>query len=116
MLNYSFNLDLAFQALADPTRRAIVARLCQGPASVKELAGPLPMSLQAVMQHLALLEGSGLVASEKRGRVRTCRVEPERVNACERWLSARRTEWENRLDRLEAYLAETPKQETENDP
>jgi DNA-binding transcriptional ArsR family regulator len=111
MPNYSPNLDLAFQALGDPTRRAIVARLSQGPASVKEIAGPLPMSLPAVMQHLALLETSGLVATEKRGRVRTCRIEPERVTACERWLSARRLEWENRLDRLEAYLAQTSKQE-----
>jgi DNA-binding transcriptional ArsR family regulator len=70
------------------------------------------MSLPAVMQHLALLETSGLVASEKRGRVRTCRIEPARVSACERWLSAQRLEWESRLDRLEAYLAETSKEET----
>jgi len=107
MLNHSSNLDLAFQALADPTRRAIVARLARGPASVKEIAAPLP----AVMQHLALLENSGLVASEKRGRVRTCRIEPERFYACERWFSAQRVEWESRLDRLEAYLAETSEQE-----
>ncbi len=110
MLNYSPNLDLAFQALADPTRRAIVARLSLGPASVKEIAGPMPMSLPAVMQHLALLESSGLVASEKRGRVRTCRIAPERVSACERWLSAQRAQWESRLDRLDAFLQE----ETEN--
>ena len=113
MLNYSADLDLAFHALADPTRRAIVARLSQGPTSVKEIAAPLPMSLPAVMQHLALLENSGLVASEKRGRVRTCRIEPSRVAACERWFAARRAEWESRLDRLEAYLAETPDKETE---
>jgi len=111
MLNHSSNLDLAFQALADPTRRAIVARLARGPASVKEIAAPLPMTLPAVMQHLALLENSGLVASEKRGRVRTCRIEPERFYACERWFSAQRVEWESRLDRLEAYLAETSEQE-----
>jgi DNA-binding transcriptional ArsR family regulator len=112
MLNYSSGLDLAFQALADPTRRAIVARLARGPASVKEIAGPLPMSLPAVMQHLALLESSGLVASEKRGRVRTCRIEPAQVSACERWLSAQRSEWESRLDRLEVYLAETSEKDT----
>ena len=111
MLNHS-SLDLAFQALADPTRRAIVARLSLGPASVKEIAGPLPMSLPAVMQHLALLETSGLVASEKRGRVRTCRIEPSRISDCERWFSARRREWESRLDRLEAYLREETNHET----
>ena len=110
MLNHSANLDLAFQALGDPTRRAIVARLSQGPASVKEIAGPLPMSLPAVMQHLALLESSGLVVSQKHGRVRTCRIAPERVSACERWLSAQRAQWESRLDRLDAYL----KEESEN--
>lgn len=106
MPNYSANLDLAFQALADPTRRAIVARLTTAPASVKAIAGPLPMSLPAVMQHLAVLESSGLVVSEKRGRVRTCRIEANTLEACERWLGARRLEWENRLDRLEAYLDE----------
>ena len=106
MLNHSPPLDLAFQALADPTRRAIVARLSLGPASVKQIAAPLPMSLPAVMQHLALLESSGLVASEKRGRVRTCRIAPEQVTACERWLSQQRAQWESRLDRLEDYLGE----------
>jgi len=106
MLNHPPPLDLAFHALADPTRRAIVARLSLGPASVKQIAAPLPMSLPAVMQHLALLESSGLVVSQKRGRVRTCRIEPERVTACERWLSQQRAQWEGRLDRLEAYLNE----------
>jgi len=106
MLNHSPPLDLAFQALADPTRRAIVARLSLGPASVKQIAAPLPMSLPAVMQHLALLESSGLVASEKRGRVRTCRIAQEQVTACERWLSQQRAQWESRLDRLEDYLGE----------
>jgi DNA-binding transcriptional ArsR family regulator len=106
VLNYSQNLDPAFRALADPTRRAILARLSQGPASVKEIAEPLPMSLPAVMQHLAVLEASGLVASDKQGRVRTCRLEAEALIACERWLKERRAEWESRLDRLEAYLEE----------
>jgi DNA-binding transcriptional ArsR family regulator len=113
MLNYRPSLDLAFQALADPTRRAIVARLSQGPASVTEIAGPLPMSLPAVMQHLALLESSGLVASEKRGRVRTCRIESAWVGACERWLVERRRECESRLDRLEANFAETSERSQE---
>ncbi len=112
MLNHS-PLDLSFQALSDPTRRAILARLSTAPASVKELAAPLPMSLPAVMQHLAVLESSGLVVSEKRGRVRTCRIDASALSACERWLSERRAEWESRLDRLEAYLQEVQQQEPE---
>ena len=105
MLNYPARLDLAFQALADPTRRAIVERLSQSPASVSDLARPLAMSLPAVMQHLAVLEGSGLVVSQKTGRVRTCRIEPQALSLAEQWISARRTEWEARLDRLGDYLA-----------
>ena len=93
-------LDLSFQALADPTRRAMVERLSRGPASVSELAGPLPMSLPAVVQHLQVLEQSGLVTTEKRGRVRTCRVEPEALSTVERWAAERRSAWERRLDRL----------------
>ena len=116
MLNYpQKNLDPVFQALADPTRRAIVARLSQGPASVKEIARPLPMSLPAVMQHLAILEASGLVASKKQGRVRTCRLAAEALIACERWLTARRAEWESRLDRLEAYLEDIKAKEAPNE-
>jgi DNA-binding transcriptional ArsR family regulator len=106
MLNHSTPLDLAFQALADPTRRAIVERLSRSPASVSDLARPLSISLPAVMQHLAVLEGSGLVVSEKIGRVRTCRVEPKALSLVEQWINARRTEWERRLDRLGNYLEE----------
>lgn len=106
MLNQQAALDLAFQALADPARRAMLERLSRGPASVSELARPLAMSLPAVMQHLAVLEGSGLVASEKIGRVRTCRIEPAAVSLAEQWLNARRAEWERRLDRLGDYLEE----------
>src|SRR5262250_2176161 len=98
MLNQSAPLDLAFQALADPTRRAMVERLSRGPASVSELAKPLVMSLPAVMQHLAVLEGSGLVRSEKIGRVRTCHIEPKALRKAEQWISDRRTIWERRLD------------------
>ncbi len=105
MLNYSAVLDRAFQALADPTRRAMVERLARGPASVGELARPLAMSLPAVMQHLAVLEDSGLVHSQKSGRVRTCRVDPDRLSLAERWINDRRCEWERRLDRLGDYLA-----------
>jgi DNA-binding transcriptional ArsR family regulator len=106
MLNQSTNLDLAFQALADPTRRAMVERLSRGPVSVSDLARPLAMSLPAVMQHLAVLESSGLIVSEKIGRVRTCRIEPQALSQAEIWINARRTEWERRLDRLDDYLNE----------
>lgn len=109
MLNYQTPLDLAFQALADPTRRALVERLTQGSASVSELAKPLPMSLPAVMLHLKVLEESGLVKSQKVGRVRTCRVEPQMLSQAERWITERRQMWERNLDRLGQYLAETSK-------
>lgn len=96
-----------FQALADPSRRVMVERLTRGPASVSELAKPLAMSLPAVVQHLQVLEASGLVRSAKAGRVRTCHIEPKALRAAEQWISERRTLWERRLDRLGAYLAET---------
>src|SRR5882757_561533 len=98
-------LDLAFQALADPSRRAIVQRLARGRASVSELAEPLAMSLPAVMQHLALLESAGLVRSEKIGRVRTCRIDAARLLEAEQWIGRQRTEWEQRLDRFGDYVA-----------
>lgn len=104
MLNDSAALDLAFQALADPTRRHMVARLSRGPASVSELARPLPISLPAVLQHLQMLEASGLVRSEKKGRVRTCRIEAEALRSAEGWIAEQRALWEGRIDRLEAYL------------
>ena len=104
MLNYETPLDRAFQALADPTRRSMVERLTQGPASVSELKRPLIMSLPAVMQHLAVLEISGLVVSQKSGRVRTCRINPPALAEAEQWIAERRLEWERRLDRLGEYL------------
>jgi len=107
MLNYSIDLDMAYQALADRSRRGIVARLTEGPASVSELAKPLAMSLPAVMQHLQVLEASGLVRSDKVGRVRTCRIEPKALQKAEQWIADRRALWEQRLDRLEDYLNET---------
>jgi DNA-binding transcriptional ArsR family regulator len=100
-------VETVFHALADPTRRAMLDRLILGPASVSELAAPLPMSLPAVVQHLHVLERSGLVHTEKVGRVRTCTVEPRALSSAERWISERRAAWEGRLDRLGAYLAET---------
>jgi DNA-binding transcriptional ArsR family regulator len=99
-------LDAVFQALADPSRRAMVDQLTQGPTSVSELARPLAMSLPAVVQHLHVLEASGLVRSEKLGRVRTCTVQPTTLRAAERWIAERRTFWEQSLDRLGGYLAE----------
>ena len=94
-----------FQALADPTRRLIVERLCRGPSSVSELAEPLDMSLPAVLQHLQVLEASGLLRSEKAGRVRTCRIERTVLHSAEKWINARRAVWERRFDRLGEYLA-----------
>ena len=114
MPNDSAALDLAFQALADPARRQMVARLSRGPASVSELAQPLPMSLPAVLQHLQMLESSGLVRSEKKGRVRTCRIEPKALSVAESWISEQRSLWEGRLDRLEAFLSEIQKEEKTN--
>jgi DNA-binding transcriptional ArsR family regulator len=106
MLNYCAPLDRVFQALADPARRVMVERLSRGPASVSELGRPLDMSLPAVMQHLQVLEGSGLVKSEKTGRVRTCRIEPGVLRNAEDWIVQRRAVWERRFDRLGDYLAE----------
>jgi DNA-binding transcriptional ArsR family regulator len=100
-------LDLMFQALADPTRRSMVERLSRGPASVSELARPLQMSLPAVVQHLQLLEASGIVTTQKIGRVRSCSLDPAALSRVERWVEERRTAWERRLDRLGDYLAAT---------
>jgi len=105
MLNQQASLTLMFHALADPTRRLMVDRLSRGPASVSELARPLAMSLPAVVQHLQVLEASGLVRTEKIGRVRTCRIEPAALQTAEEWINERRTSWERRLDRLGEYLS-----------
>ncbi|MBV8714262.1 MAG: winged helix-turn-helix transcriptional regulator [Chloroflexi bacterium] len=102
------SFDLVFQALADPTRRDILERLTRGPASVSELAKPFSMSLPAVAQHLQLLEASGLVRTEKLGRVRTCHIETANLRAAERWIADRRTVWERRFDRLGEILADEP--------
>ena len=108
MLNQSTALDQMFQALADPSRRRMVERLCRGPASVSELAKPFAMSLPAVVQHLQVLEASGLVRTEKVGRVRTCHVETKALRMAEQWINERRLLWERRLDRLGKFLAENP--------
>lgn len=113
MLKYGAGPDRVFHAVADPTRRAMVERLTRGPASVSELAEPLPMSLAAVVQHLQVLEASGLVRSEKVGRVRTCHLEPAGLRMAEDWLRGQRIAWEGRLDRLGDYLADDPTQHSE---
>lgn len=110
MLNYSTALNSTYQALADPTRQIMVERLTRGPASVSELAQPLAMTLSAVVQHLQVLEASGLVKSQKVGRVRTCRIEPKVLQAAEQWIADRRALWEQRLDQLSDYLDETKDQ------
>ena len=96
-----------FHALADPGRRAMLERLSRGPASVSQLAEPLDMTMSAVLQHLAVLEDSGLVSSQKVGRVRTCQLQPGALSRAEEWLNRQRLAWEKRLDRLADYLNET---------
>ncbi len=104
MEDYQSSLDAAFHALADPTRRAVVTRLTKGPASVKELAKPFDMGLPSFMKHLRVLEKDGLISSEKVGRVRTCRVNTERLVAAEAWLSEQRELWQAKTDRLADYV------------
>jgi DNA-binding transcriptional ArsR family regulator len=110
MLNYAPDLDRVFQALADPGRRLMVERLSRGPASVSELGRPLDMSLAAVLQHVQLLEASGLIRTQKHGRTRTCSINPPILRSAESWIAERRTIVERRLDRLGEYLAETADQ------
>lgn len=98
------SIDDVFRALADPTRRRVLERLSTGPASVSDLAEPFAMALPSFVQHLGVLEESGLVRSEKRGRVRIYRLEAKRMQQAEDWLARQRTHWERRLDQLDAYL------------
>jgi DNA-binding transcriptional ArsR family regulator len=99
-------VDVVFHALSDANRRAMIDRLLDGPASVSELARPLSISLPGVVQHLHVLEDSGMVRSNKVGRVRRCEIEPQALGIAERWISERRALWEARLDRLGEFLAE----------
>ena len=103
----SVDLSRVFQALADPTRRAVVTRLCAGPAAVSELARPFAMALPSFAQHLEVLERAGLVRSRKRGRVRTYALAPRRLQVAERWMQRQRAQWETRLDQLDAFLLAT---------
>lgn len=106
MLNQVADLDRVFHALADPGRRVMLERLSQGSASVSELGQPLAMTLAAVVQHVQVLEASGLVRSQKVGRTRTCTINPGALRSAESWISERRTLWERRLDRLGDYLSD----------
>ncbi|MEZ4236328.1 MAG: metalloregulator ArsR/SmtB family transcription factor [Myxococcota bacterium] len=98
------DVDILLRALADPTRRAVIERLVQGPASVSELAAPFDMTLPSFVRHVRLLEEAGLVHTAKEGRVRTCELAPARLAVVEDWLGEQRRLWEGRLDRFDAYV------------
>ena len=104
MTNQTAELDAAFRALADPTRRAVLARLARGPAPVGELAAPFDMALPTILQHLKVLEAGGLVRSRKEGRVRICEIPPAALAPVEGWLAMQKAMWDGRLDRLDAYV------------
>ncbi|MEO4001412.1 metalloregulator ArsR/SmtB family transcription factor [Mesorhizobium sp. CAU 1732] len=112
MDQYTENLDAIFQSLADPTRRAVIARLGKGPASVTDLAKPFEMALPSFMKHVRQLEGSGLIRTQKHGRVRTCIIEENKFAMVDAWLKEQRTLWEARLDRLDAFAMKTMKEST----
>ena len=112
MPNLNIRLNDTFRALADPTRRAVVERLGRGPASVSDLAQPFAMALPTFLQHLKVLEDSGLIRSRKRGRVRTCELKPRPLAAAEHWLTGRRTLWTKRLDQLDAFLLTLKQKDT----
>lgn len=115
MVNYQSNtLDATFGALADPTRRAILARLALGEATVGELADPFEMSLPAVSKHLKVLERAGLVARQRDGRLHRCRFEPQGIAAAADWIREQHRFWQDRFDGLEKYLEEKMKEETDD--
>lgn len=111
MPNQELRLTAVFAALADATRRAVVQRLCEGPAATLELAKPFRMALPSFTQHLGVLEKAGIVKSRKKGRVRTYELVPKQLGAAEHWMSAQREMWEKRLDRLDDYLMKLKEQE-----
>ena len=113
MTKHQPDLSLLFHALADPTRRSILARLAEGPARVTDLSEPTGLSLPTVMRHIAVLEGAGLIASAKDGRVRTCAIVPEALAPVRTWLDEQQALWEARLDRLEAFAMKAMKERTE---
>jgi DNA-binding transcriptional ArsR family regulator len=109
MVQYSEQLNGVFQALADPTRRAVLGRLAEGPASISELAEPFDMALPSFMKHIRSLEDSGWIRTHKEGRVRTCAIEKKQFAVVEGWLSAQRALWKGRTDRLEQFVTTTQK-------
>ena len=112
MVNQQTPLDSLFHALADPTRRAVVSRLLKGAAPVKQLSQPFEMGLPAFLKHLTVLEASGLIHTEKHGRVRTCRIDAQRLATAEDWLSEQRAIWQGRTDRLADFVeSQTPPKE-----
>jgi DNA-binding transcriptional ArsR family regulator len=115
MLNQSPTLDRVFHALSDPTRRELVERLSLGPASVSELAAPLPISLAAVVQHVQILELSGVVATSKIGRVRTCRIADGGLDPVTAWVEQRKSIWESRFDRLGDHLDQQSTEQEHDD-
>lgn len=110
---HSEPLSQVFQALADPTRRAVIGRLGQGPASISDLAKPFDMALPSFMKHIRLLEESGLINTHKQGRIRTCTLEKEPFGKVEAWLADQRALWEARTDRLEHFVLTRQSKETE---
>lgn len=115
MANYSTDLDKAFSALADPTRRAIVGRLCEGPKTVSELSAPFEMALPSLLKHVRVLEESGLITSHKVGRVRTCTIKPGALQATGGWIHEHVAAWEERLDRMEAHIQTMKSEADKND-
>ncbi|HKU14018.1 MAG TPA: metalloregulator ArsR/SmtB family transcription factor [Steroidobacteraceae bacterium] len=111
MAHHSPRLDGIFQALADPTRRAVLQRLSRGPASITELAEPFDMALPSFMKHIRLLEDSGWILTRKEGRVRTCGLDKRSLIAAEEWLSAQRALWDARTDRLEQFVTAARRKE-----
>jgi DNA-binding transcriptional ArsR family regulator len=115
MLNNAV-VDRAFHALAEPMRRALVDRLSAGPMSVSDLAQPFDVTLAAIVQHIQVLEESGIIRSEKVGRIRICRLEPDGLKVAERWISERRALWERRFARLVELLTEDDKPKNPSSP
>lgn len=113
-MHHDTSLNRAFHALSDPTRRAVIHRLIQGPAAVKELADPFEMGLPSFMKHIRVLEDSGLIDTEKAGRTRTCRINIDQMDAAQSWLDEQRVLWEARIDRLAAFAESMAAQSEDN--
>ncbi len=110
MAKHDVDLSLLFHALADPTRRSILARLAEGPARVTDLAGPTGLRLPTVMRHLSVLDEAGLIATSKDGRIRTCAIVPDAMQPMRTWIDRQQAVWEARLDRLDAFVMNVMKE------